>query len=161
MAFFSLDSITDIAIYVGLGIGIYLFFFFLGFGLSSLITFQECEKTNSDKNAVSGAVWAVYPTLAWFLIRPFEIIRYHFDTFYLSFDSAGTDRAGWISVGYVLMLACIAGIYNLYTTSKTSVCIPDIDEATRFKEEMLKRQQEKEEALKEAQETTPAVSKVQ
>jgi hypothetical protein len=59
------------------------------------------------------------------------------------------------------MLACIAGVYNLYTTSKTSVCIPDIDEATRFKQEMLKRQQEKEEALKEAQETTPAVSKVQ
>jgi hypothetical protein len=161
MAIFSLYTTSDIGLYLGIGLGIYAFFFLLGFGFSSLVTFQECEKTDSGKNATEGAVWAVYPTIAWFLIRPLEIIRQHFDRFYLTIDSNGTSRAGWISVGYVLMLASIAGIYSLYSSSKTRVCIPDIDEATRFKQEMLKRQQEKEEAIKEAQESTPAVSKIQ
>lgn len=161
MAIFSFYSTSEIGLFLGLGFVIYAFFFLLGFGFSSLITFQECEKTDSGKNAIEGAIWAVYPTVAWFLIRPFEIVRQHFDRFYLSIDSSGTERAGWISVGYVLMLACIAGIYNLYSSSKSSVCIPNIDEATRFKQEMLKRQQEKEEAIKEAQEATPAVSKIQ
>ena len=161
MAIFSFQSTSDIGLFLGIALGIYAFFFLLGFGFSSLITFQECEKTDSGKNATEGAIWAVYPTIAWFLIRPLEFIRKHFDRFYLSIDSTGQERAGWFSVGYVLMLACIAGIYNLYSSSKTRVCIPDIDEATRFKQEMLARQQEKEEKLKEAQEATPAVSKVQ
>lgn len=149
-----------IATYIGIGFGIYLFFFLLGLGFSSLITFQECQKTDATKSSIEASIWALYPTLAWFLIRPFDFIRQHFDRFYLSIDSAGKDRAGWISIGYVLMLACVSGIYSLRTNSVSKVCIPDIDEATRFKEQMLKRQQEKEEKIKEAQESTPAVSKV-
>jgi len=161
MAIFSFQTTSEIGLFLGIGFGIYVFFFLLGFGFSSLITFQECEKTDSGKNATEGAIWALYPTIAWFLIRPFEFIRQHFDRFYLTIDSTGRDRAGWISVGYILMLACISGIYTMYSDSTKNVCIPDIDEATRFKQEMLKRQQEKEEKIKEAQESTPAVSKVQ
>ena len=151
----------EYGLFFAIALGMYTFFFLLGFGFSSLISFQTCEKTDSGKNAMEGAIWAVYPTAAWLVIRPFEFIRKHFDRFYMSLDSSGQERAGWISVGYVIMLACIAGIYNLYNGTTTNVCIPDIDEATRFKQEMLKRQQEKEDKIKEAQELTPAVSKVE
>lgn len=154
-------DVEYIALYLAIGIGVYVFFFLLGFGFSSLFTFQHCEKVDNAKNAIQSAVWAVYPTIGWFLIRPFEFIRKHFDSFYLMIDSSGKERAGWISIGYVLMLFSLAGLYSLQSESISSVCIPDIDEATRFKQEMLKRQQEKEEKIKEAQESTPAVSKVQ
>ncbi|NBR60738.1 MAG: hypothetical protein EBT86_03630 [Actinobacteria bacterium] len=161
MSVFSIQSVQEIAVYIGIGLGIYVFFFLLGMGFSSLISFQHCGKTDTAKHAIEGSIWAAYPTLAWFLIRPLEFVRQHFDRFYLSIDSAGQSRAGWISVGYVLMLACLMGIYNLSSRTTSNVCIPDIDEATLFKQQMLKRQQEKEEKIKEAQELTPVVSKVQ
>jgi hypothetical protein len=151
----------DFSVYIGIGIFIYTVFYLLGMAFSSLVSYQHCGKTDTTKNAVEGLIWAAYPTAAWFIIRPLEFIRVHFDRFYLSFDSAGQERAGWISIGYILMLACMMGIYSLSSRSISNVCIPDIDEATRFKQQMLKRQEEKEQKLKEAQELTPAVSKIQ
>lgn len=159
MVVFSISSYSEIGMYCGIGLGIYAFFFLLGFGFSALITFKECQKTQASRNAIEGSIWALYPTIAWFLIRPLEFIRAHFDRFYRGLDSStgSKERAGWISIGYILTLACIAGIYSLSSSSIADVCVPDIDEATRFKEEMIKRQQDK---VKASQETTPALKPV-
>jgi hypothetical protein len=59
-----------------------------------------------------------------------------------------------------LTLAAVAGIYGLSSTSITEVCIPDIDEATRFKNNMIQQQKEKDAKIKAAAETTPAVKPV-
>jgi hypothetical protein len=129
----------------GLGVVVYLVFFLLGFGFSTLVTFRECEKTDQSKNATQAAIWATYPTVGWYVIRTFDFLRGYFDRFYLMFDGGVGNkvRASWISIGYVLTLAAVAGIYGLSSTSITEVCIPDIDEATRFKNNMIQKQKEK------------------
>jgi hypothetical protein len=162
MAIFALTTAREWGIMFGLGCGIYAFFFLLGFGFSAAATFHECEKADAAKNAKYGAIWAAYPTAAWFIIRSFEILRVQFDRFYRSFDSSegGIERAGWISIGYFLTLACVVGMYGLVGDSVKDVCIPSVDEATRFKESMVARKAEKDAAIKAAQESTPAVKPV-
>ena len=95
MAIFSITSIRDVAFLVGLGAGIYAAFFLLGFGFSTAVSFEECGKIDTQKNATQGAIWAMYPTVAWFIIRSFEILRVQFDRFYRSIDSSegGVERA--------------------------------------------------------------------
>jgi len=48
------------------------------------------------------------PTLAWFIIRTFEIVRQYFDRFYMMFDPDPAN-AGWVSVGYVIALGVYCG----------------------------------------------------
>ena len=162
MAIFALTTGREWGIMIGVGLGLYAFFFLLGFGFSAASTFQSCEKVDSAKNAKHGAIWAAYPGIAWFIIRTFEILRVQFDRFYRSFDSTteGIERAGCISIGYFLTLACVVGMYGLVGDSITDICIPSVDEATRFKQDMLDKKAEKDAAVKAAQESTPAVKPV-
>ena len=162
MATFAFTTAREWGIMFGLGCGLYAFFFLLGFGFSAAATFHDCEKADAAKNAKYGAIWAVYPTLGWFIIRSFEVLRVQFDRFYRSFDSSegGIERAGWISIGYFLTLACVVGMYGLVGDSVKDVCIPSVDEATRFKENMIAQKAEKDAAIKAAQESTPAVTPV-
>jgi hypothetical protein len=162
MAIFAITSMKEAGMVFGLGFVVYLVFFLLGFGFSTLVTFKECEKTDQSKNANQAAIWAAYPTIGWYVIRTFDFLRGYFDRFYLMFDGGVGNkvRASWISIGYVLTLAAVAGIYGLSSTSITEVCIPDIDEATRFKNNMIQKQKEKDAKIKAAAETTPAVKPV-
>lgn len=135
--------------------GVFLFFMVLGVGISSYVTFTQCQKTDSNAHFKQGSMWAVYPTVAYFCIRLFESVRVYFDRFYRGIDSSegGKERAGWVSIGYVVMLASVAGLYHLMDSSIEAVCIPTIDEATRFRQGMLKRQADKARAA----ESTPAL----
>jgi hypothetical protein len=162
MAIFALTTAREWGIMIGIGCGLYAVFFLLGFGFSAVATFQECQKADASKNAKYGAIWAVYPTIAWFIIRSFEILRVQFDRFYRSFDSSegGIERAGWISIGYFLTLACVIGMYGLVGDSVKDVCIPSVDEATKFKQNLLAQKEAKDAAIKAAQESTPAVKPV-
>ena len=162
MAIFALTTAREWGIMFGLGCGIYAFFFLLGFGFSAAATFHECEKAEAATNAKYGPMREAYPAIAWFIIRSFEILRVQFDRFYRSFDTSegGIERAGWISIGYFLTLACVVGMYGLVGDSVKDVCIPSVDEATRFKQNMVARKAEKDAAIKAAQESTPAVKPV-
>jgi len=159
MAIFAIDSSREVMMLFGIGAGIYAFFFLLGYGFSSAATFYDCGKIDPSTNAKQGAIWAVYPTLAWFLIRSFEILRQYFDRFYLMFDS-NVEMARWVSVGYVITLGCIVGIYGLIYNSSKIVCIPNIDEVAKFKQDLLDKQKEHDDTIKAAQESTPAVTVV-
>lgn len=159
MAIFSIDSSREAMMVVGIGAGIYAFFFLLGYGFSSASTFYDCEKMDPYTNAKQGAIWALYPTIAWFIIRTFEILRQYFDRFYLMFDS-NTEMAKWVSIGYVITLGCIVGIYGLVYNSSKIVCIPNIDEVAQFKQHMLDKQREHDDTIKQAQESSPAVKVV-
>jgi thiosulfate reductase cytochrome b subunit len=159
MAILSFTSGKEWMTMAGIGFGIYGIFFLLGFGFSYAATYHSCEKVNAYTSMKWGAAWSLFPTLAWFLVRPIELLRVQFDRFYLMFDNT-PERAGWISVGYVMMLACVAGIYYLVNGSVKAVCIPSMDEATKFKQDMLEAKAEKDAAVKSAQESTPAVTPV-
>jgi len=159
MAIFAIETPREIMIVGGLGCAIYAFFFLLGFGFSSASTFYDCEKIDPSANAVHGAIWAIYPTLAWFIIRVFEGVRQYFDRFYMMFDPNPVN-AGWVSVGYVISLGCIAGIYGLSYNSNKAVCIASIDEVAKFKQDMLDQQVAHDQKIKAAQESTPAVTVV-
>lgn len=156
MAILALNSFREWGMLIALTCGVFLFFMLLGTGLSSYTTWAQCEKTDSGANFKQGAYWALYPALGYFVIRTFEGLRVYFDRFYRGLDTsdAGKERAGWVSVGYVMMLAAVAGMFALMDSSIEAVCIPTIDEATRFRQDMLKRQAEKQKAL----ESTPAVT---
>jgi hypothetical protein len=159
MAILAVQSLRDWGLVGIITFVIYLLFLLLGVGFSSYITFSECQKTDAASHFKQASLWALYPTVAYFLMRVFSGIRVYFDRFYRGFDSsdAGKTRAGWISIGYVMMLGCLVGLFPLIDYSVESVCIPTIDEATRFREAMMLHQKKK----AELQETTPAVSVVQ
>lgn len=156
MGLLAINSARDFGILLALSAGVYIFFLFMGVGLSSYATFTQCEKTNVQSHFVQAAIWASFPTLAFVVIRTFEVIRVQFDKFYRGIDTspAGAMRAGWVSIGYVTMLAGVAGMYYLMDSSVRDVCVPSVDEAQAFKDKLLKRQAEK----AKAQEVTPAVS---
>ena len=155
MAILALKTIHDWGMMFAMASLIFLFFMFMGVGASSYTTYMKCQKTNSSVHFKQAAIWSVYPTISYMIIRTFEGFRIYFDRFYRSIDTsqAGKDRAGWISVGYVVMLAAVAGMFSLMDHSIEGVCVPTIDEAQKFKQDMLKRQADK----AKAQESTPAV----
>lgn len=155
MGILALSSARDVGMLLAMSAGIYLFFMLMGVGASSYATFAKCEKTDTKAHFVQGAMWSLYPTVAYLIIRTFECLRIYFDRFYRSIDTTaeGSARAGWVSVGYVMMLASVAGMYSMMDSSIIQVCIPSVDEAQLFKEKLLKRQA----AKAKAQEVTPAV----
>lgn len=155
MGIFAIHSGKDIALLIGMTLMVYVFFMFLGVGISSYATFSTCQKTNTSVHFQQGALWAIYPTVGYAVTRSIEAFRIYFDRFYRGFDGSvsGAERAGWVSIGYVMMLTAVAGMYGLMDTSITDVCVPSIDEATKFKQDMLKRQA----AKAAAHESTPAV----
>jgi hypothetical protein len=137
---------------------LYLVFVLVGVGLSSLVTYSECQKTNVEAHFTQASYWAIYPTVSYMIMRVFLVLRRHFDIFYRGLDTspAGAERAGWISIAYVMMLACFIGLFPLNEYSVTAVCVPTVDEANTFRNAMLAQQAEK----AKAQETTPAVMTV-
>ncbi len=155
MAILALNSASEYGWLLAMTAGIYVFFLLMGVGASSYASFSKCQKTDTRVHFVQGAIWSVFPTVAYLLIRTFEIIRVYFDRFYRGLDtsSEGAQRAGWISVGYVMMLAALAGMYSMMDSTINDVCVPTQDEAQAFKQKMLERQAQKE----KAQEVTPAV----
>lgn len=156
MAILALNSASDYGWLLAMTAGIYVFFLFMGVGASSYSSFSKCGKTDTKVHFVQGAIWSVFPTVAYLIIRTFEFIRVYFDRFYRGLDTSpeGAQRAGWISVGYVVMLAALAGMYSMMDSTINDVCVPTQDEAQAFKQKMLERQAQKE----KAQEVTPAVT---
>ena len=156
MAILALNSARDYGILLVAAAAIYLVSMLLGVGLSSYTTFFACSKTNTSTHFTQGALWALYPTVAYLIFRSFEFLRVYFDRFFMGFDSsdAGKLRAGWISIGYCMMLGGVMGMFGLMDSSIQEVCIPSIDEANRFKAYMLDLQAKKAAAL----ESTPAVT---
>ena len=153
MAFLALRSARDLGMLLVAGLGIYIFFLLMGAGISSYSTYTQCEKTNASVHFKQSAIWALYPFVGYLVIRSFEGLRIYFDRFYRNFDNNGT-RAGWISVGYVMMLFSVAGFFGMVDSSIEDVCVPSMDEVTRFRQAMLKRQATKE----QAQESSPAIT---
>ena len=140
---------------IGGGLAVYAICMLLGTGISSYATYESCQKTNTATHFTQGAIWGLYPFLAWILMR-IDFFRAYFERFYMSIDAGGIDRAGWISAGYGMMLAGVAGMFMLIDWSVEAVCIPSVSEATAFREAMMKLQQ----AKARAQESTPAVTEV-
>ena len=126
----------------------YAIFFGVGTGLSVAFAFESCKKVDMDKSLKFGAIWAVYPAIAWYVIRIFAIFRTKFD------DVLTTP---WISIGYVLALASLAGIFSLSSNSIQNICVASIDEAQEFRDRLAAQQAAKDAAakVKAAQETSP------
>ena len=63
----------------------------------------------------------------------------------------------WLSIGYVLSLASLAGIFSLSSSSIQNICVASIDEAQEFRDRLAAQQAAKDAAakVKAAQETTP------
>ena len=145
---FAISSFQEF-IYVGLaGVALYALFFGVGTGLSVAFAFQSCQKVDVDKSLKFGAIWAAYPGIAWYIIRIFAIFRTKFD------DVLTTP---WLSIGYVLALASLAGIFSLSSSSIQNICVASIDEAQEFRDRLAAQQAAKDAAakVKAAQETTP------
>jgi len=155
MGILAFSSASDVGMLLAMAAGIYVFFLLMGVGASSYASFSKCQKTDTKVHFVQASIWSIYPTVAYLIIRAFEFLRVYFDRFYRGLDRSpeGAKRAGWVSVGYVMMLAALAGMYSMMDSTITDVCVPTQDEAQAFKQKMLERQA----AKAKAQEVTPAV----
>jgi len=150
---FAIHSITE-ALYVAIaGVAVYAIFFGIGVGLSVAFAFSQCQKMDTDKSMKYAAIWAAYPAIAWYVIRVFDFFRNMFD------DLFGSP---WISIGYVLMLAGLAGVFSLQSTSIQNICVSSIDEAQAFRNRLVAIQADKDAKakVKAAQESTPAAKPI-
>jgi hypothetical protein len=93
----------------------------------------------------------VYPTIAWYVVRILAIFRTKFDDVFTS---------PWLSIGYVLTLASLAGIFSLSSNSTQSICVASIDEAQEFRTRLAAQQAAKAAKVRASEESTPAVSAV-
>jgi len=155
MAIFALNSFRDIGLLLCMTALVFVFFLMLGVGISSYITFSKCDKIDTDESFVQSAYWSLYPTIGYLVIRSCEFLRIYFDRFYRSIDTSesGKARAGWISIGYVMTLTCVAGLFALIDGSIEKICIPSVDEAANFRKRFLEKKSN-DEAMKEK---TPAL----
>ena len=135
--------------------GIYALFFGLGVVYSIIFSTSECQKQDWASATEEAAWWGLYPVVAWGLIS-IPYIRIQFDKFFMMFG-LGKESAVWVSFGYALMLAALAGIFNLRSGATAAACVPTVDEADAFRKRMIELQRRKNAEIEAAKETTPAV----
>jgi len=146
---------VSIATIAAVGGGIYLLFFGLGIAYAIAFSFSECQKLDVNSALQEAAWWGLYPFAGW-VFSNIPYVRIQFDKFFIMFGMS-SETAVWVSFGYVLMLASIAGIFNLRASAVQAACKPTVDEADEFRKRMLERQRARNAELAAAAETTPAV----
>uniref|UniRef100_A0A6C0HKE7 Uncharacterized protein n=1 Tax=viral metagenome TaxID=1070528 RepID=A0A6C0HKE7_9ZZZZ len=146
---FAVRSFTEALYVLVAGFVVYGLFFGVGIGLSFAFAFGSCQKTDTEKSTKYAAIWAAYPTVAFYIVRVFDVFRRTFD------DIFGSP---WISIGYVVALAALAGVFSLSSNSIQGVCVASLDEAQEFRRKLAAQQAAKDAAakVKAAQESNPA-----
>jgi len=148
--------LTSIAMIALCGVGIYTIFFGLGIVYAIIFSTSECQKQNVQSALVEASWWGMYPVIAWVFIS-IPYIRIQFDKFFMMFGLT-KESAVWVSFGYALMLAALAGIFSLRSAATTASCVPTVDEADAFRKRMLALQRQKDLDLEAAREAaSPAV----
>jgi hypothetical protein len=120
----------------------------VGVGLSFAFAFGSCQKMDTEKSIKYAAIWAAYPTFAFYIVRVLGVFRRMFD------DIFGSP---WISIGYVVALAALAGIFSLSANSIQNICVASLDEAQEFRRKLAVQQAAKDAAakVKAAEQSTP------
>lgn len=146
---FAIGSFSEALYVLVAGFVVYALFLGVGVGLSFAFAFGSCQKTDLEKSMNHAAVWAAYPTAAFYVIRIFDVFRRTFD------DILGSP---WISIGYVVALAALAGVFSLSSNSIQGVCVASMDEAQEFRQRLAAQQAAKDAAakVKSAEQSTPA-----
>jgi len=133
---------------------IFVFGFMLVSGtIISLLSSQlQCSKIGFLQSLRQGSIFATLPTVAYALVRYFEILRKPFSNTLVYFGLS-EESADVMGVGYVVMLASwISTVWNIHNTEE-AVCTADVNEMTEFKTKLMKElaeKQEEEEKNKEA-----------
>ena len=145
---FAIRSLSEALYVLVAGFVVYGLFFGVGVGLSFAFAFGSCQKTDTEKSMKHAAIWAAYPTVAFYVVRVFDVFRRMFD------DILGTP---WISIGYVVALAALAGVFSLSSSSIQNICVASIDEAQEFRRRLAAQQAAKDAAakVKSAEQSTP------
>lgn len=145
---FAIRSLSEALYVLVAGFVVYGLFFGVGVGLSFAFAFGSCQKTDTEKSMKHAAIWAAYPTVAFYVVRVFDVFRRMFD------DILGTP---WISIGYVVALAALAGVFSLSSSSIQNICVASIDEAQEFRRKLAIQQAAKDAAakVKSAEQSTP------
>jgi hypothetical protein len=145
---FAIGSFSEALYVLVAGFVVYGLFFGVGIGLSFAFAFGSCQKTDTEKSMKHAAIWAAYPTVAFYIVRVFGVFRRMFDDI---FGSA------WISIGYVVALAALAGVFSLSANSVQTICVASLDEAQEFRQRLARQQAAKDAAAKvrAAEQSTP------
>jgi hypothetical protein len=138
-------------------VGIYALFMVLGLLLCVLFSSIECGKIDWASAAKEGALWGLYPAGVWCVISV-PYVRIQFDKFFVSFLGLSAETAVWVSFGYAIMLAAVAGMFGMRSEAVSKACVPSIDEADAFRKRMIELQRKKNAEIEAAKETTPAVT---
>jgi hypothetical protein len=146
---FAIGSFSEALYVLVAGFVVYGLFLGVGVGLSFAFAFGSCQKTDTEKSIKYAAIWAAYPTVAFYIVRVFGVFRRMFD------DIFGSP---WISIGYVVALAALAGVFSLSANSIQNICVASLDEAQEFRRKLAVQQAAKDAAAKvrTAEQSTPA-----
>ena len=133
-------------------LSVYAVTFIVGMIISISSSGIQCQKVDMAEHAKEGAIWATYPTIVYGLTTYFPVLRRFAVNTLQSYFRVGPEYVEIVAVGYLMMLiSWVATVWNLHNTEK-SVCNPSVDEMSRFKENVLKRQKEKQEAEQKSNE---------
>ena len=69
---FAIRSLSEALYVLVAGFVVYGLFFGVGVGLSFAFAFGSCQKTDTEKSLKHAAIWAAYPTAAFYIVRVFD-----------------------------------------------------------------------------------------
>jgi len=132
---------------------VYTALFIAGMIISVASSGIQCQKTDFGEHAKQGAIWAAYPAGVYGIGVYFPVVRRFAVNTLKSLFGFSQETAEVVGVGYLMMLVSwVATVWNVHQTEK-SVCNPDAQEMTAFKQKLvaeLKQKQEAEEKDNEA-----------
>lgn len=145
---FAIGSFSEALYVLVAGFVVYGLFLGVGVGLSFAFAFGSCQKMDTEKSIKYAAIWAAYPAVAFYIVRVLGVFRRMFD------DIFGSP---WISIGYVVALAALAGVFSLSANSIQNICVASLDEAQEFRRKLAVQQAAKDAAakVKAAEQSTP------
>jgi hypothetical protein len=114
-------------------------------GVFMASTYAQCSKTNIATSFKNGAIAASAPAIAYFLASYFEFFRRPFVDFFIGFG-VQDPMATTIGLGYIVLLFLWPMTVWAVHNSNVTICVPDVDEMTKFKTDMLAKLNEKKKA---------------
>jgi hypothetical protein len=111
--------------------------FIFGFCMALYISFMNCGKISTSISAMEGFIWAIFPSIAYYVGTSYEFIRQPFS------EQLGSPVWGlaWLMmiVSWVMTTVMIDRVVD-------QVCKPTLDELKKFQEDLAKELKEKEDA---------------
>lgn len=117
----------------------FLVLFVGGMAMCFAITFYMCQKVGVVESVRESALFAMFPALVPGIVHFVPIILLPFENVLRDSFGVAPEKAGYLGMGYIMMLLSWITGARLVGTIQKAVCVPTVDEVTEFKKHFQKK----------------------